>query len=273
MASGATPAMGNDKRIPMSGTITLVLEDPALHIDGELKDVSLSGFRVAHNCAWLKPGSVARIRYANLEKRVRVVWVRHLGDRIETGLLHQETYLIHRAIAGDGAAFSDLIAPYLRGLRRSIHSILHNPADAEEALQEALLKVTLHLDQFHFGSAFKPWLYRIASREALKRLRWNRRHFHDLLQGEEEEDSDWKLIERIADRAGSPADILERKEFAAAITSAVSSLNDIYRQIFVACDLRQIPVIEAARVLGINIDTANTRLHRARLLMRKRLRA
>src|SRR5580765_3869888 len=103
MASGATPAMGDDKRIPMSGTITLVLEDPALHIDGELKDVSLSGFRVAHNCAWLKPGSVARIRYANLEKQVRVVWVRHLGDRIETGLLHQETYLIHRAIAGDGA--------------------------------------------------------------------------------------------------------------------------------------------------------------------------
>jgi RNA polymerase sigma-70 factor, ECF subfamily len=272
MASEAMPVMGKDERLPVTGTITLVLEDPAFHIDAELKDVSLSGFRVAHNCAWLKPGSVARIRYANLEKRVRVVWVRHLGDRIETGLLHQETYLIHRAIAGDGAAFSDLIAPYLRGLRRTIHSILHNPADAEEALQEALLKVTLHLDQFHFGSAFKPWLYRIATREALKRLRWNRRHFCDLLQ-EEEEDSDRKLIECIADRAGSPADILERKEFAAAITAAVSSLNDIYRQIFVACDLRQIPVTEAARVLGINIDTANTRLHRARLLMRKRLRA
>jgi RNA polymerase sigma-70 factor (ECF subfamily) len=91
-----------------------------------------------------------------------------------------------------------------------------------------------------------------------------------MLQGEDD-DSDPKLIERIADRAGSPAEILERKEFAAAITSAVNSMNEIYRQIFIACDLRQLSVIEAARSLGINIDTANTRLHRARLLMRKQL--
>lgn len=273
MAFGAKPAMGKDERFPVSGTITLVLEDPALNIAAELKDVSLSGFRVEHGCALLKPGKLARISYANVEKKVRVIWVRYLGDRIETGLLHQETYLVHRARAGDGAAFADLVSPYLYSLRRTILSILPNPADAEEAMQEALLKVTLHLDQFHSGSELKPWLYRIATREALKRLRWNRRHPYGRVPALEEDGSEQELVEQIADPGGSPAEILERKEFAAAITSAVSSLNDIYRQIFVACDLRQIPVIEAARVLGINIDTANTRLHRARLLMRKRLRA
>jgi RNA polymerase sigma-70 factor, ECF subfamily len=272
MVFGAIPAMGKDERHPVSGTITLLLENPALNIAGELKDVSLSGFRVEHCCALLTPGCVGRIRYANLEKKVRVMWVRHLGGRIETGLLYEEIYLVHRALAGDGAAFSDLVAPYLPGLHRTIHSILHNPADAEEALQEALLKVTLHLDQFHSGSDFKPWLYRIATREALKRLRWNRRHFHDLFQAPEDYDSEQKLVEQIADPGWSPAEILERKEFAAAICAAVESLNEMYRQIFVACDLRQVPVTEAARLLGINIDTANTRLHRARLLMRKRLR-
>jgi len=93
-----------------------------------------------------------------------------------------------------------------------------------------------------------------------------------MFQAAEDDDSEQKLVEQIADPGRSPAEILERKEFAAAISAAVESLNEMYRQIFVACDLRQAPVTEAARLLGINIDTANTRLHRARLLMRQRLR-
>jgi RNA polymerase sigma-70 factor (ECF subfamily) len=273
MVSGML-AMGKDVRIPVSGPITLILEDTALTINGELKDVSPSGLRVEHNCAWLLPGSLARIRYAELQKKVRVVWVRRVGDIFQSGLLHQEAYLVARALAGDERAFSELVSPYLPNVRLAILSTLRNAADAEEAMQEALLKVTLHLDQFRSGTDFKPWLYRIATHEALKRLRWNRRHAHNLTQaGEQDGESTQNLIEKIADPNGSPADILERKEFSATIFSAVESLGEKYRQIFIACDLRQLPVIEAARRIGINIDTANTRLHRARILMRKQLRA
>ncbi|HEY2390078.1 MAG TPA: RNA polymerase sigma factor [Candidatus Angelobacter sp.] len=271
MASGATPCMGKDERHPVSGKIILFVEDRALNIAGELKDASQAGFRIAHTCALLKPGAVARIFFNDLEKRVRIVWVRDLGNRIETGLLHHETYLVKCALAGDGPAFTELVSPYLHVLRRTVNSILSNRADADEAVQEALLKVALHLDQFHSGSDFKPWLYRIATREAFKRLRWNRRHINDLFPVQAEEDKDRALVERIADPGSSPAEILERKELASAISTALKSLNQIYRQIFIACDMQQLPVTEAARLLGLNIDTANTRLHRARLLMRKQL--
>lgn len=272
MASGAKPTMGKDERRPMSGKITLYVEDPALRIIGELKDASPGGFRITHNCALLKPGAVARIRYADLEQKVSIVWVRNQGDRVETGLLHHETYLIKRALAGEDPAFTELINPYLHILRRTIHSILPNRADADEAVQEALLKVALHMDQFHAGSDFKPWLYRIATREAFKYLRWKRRHIYDLLFVQAEEDSEQALVERIADPGGTPAEIFERKEFAVEISTALRSLNQIYRQIFIACDVQELPVTEAARLFGLNIDTANTRLHRARLLMRKQLR-
>jgi RNA polymerase sigma-70 factor (ECF subfamily) len=249
------------------------LEDRALAITGELKDISLSGLRVEHGCSWLKPGVVARIQHANLEKRVRVVWVRSVGERIQSGFLHHETYLISHALAGDETAFAELIGPYLHSLRLSIQTILRNSADADEAMQETLLKVALHLDQFRSGSDLKPWLYRIAIREALKRLRWNRRHTHDLARtAEESDEAAQNAVEQLADPAGTPAEILERKEVAAVITAALNSLSEMYRQILVACDLHQLPVKEAAGLLGINIDTANTRLHRARLLMRKRLR-
>ncbi|HEX3585506.1 MAG TPA: sigma-70 family RNA polymerase sigma factor [Candidatus Angelobacter sp.] len=265
--------MGKAERLPASGPITLIFEDRSLTINGELKDVSPSGLRIEHNCACLLPGSVARIRYADHEKKVRVIWVRPMGDRFHTGLLNHEAFLIARVRAGDETAFAELIGPYVHSLRFAIQAILRNSADADEAMQEALLKVALHLDQFRSGSDLKPWLYRIAMREALKRLRWNRRHGHDLAYTDEERDeAAQNAVEQLADPAGSPAEILERKEFAAVITDALDSLSEMYRQIFVACDLRQLPVKEAAGLLGINIDTANTRLHRARLLMRKRLR-
>ena len=272
MASGATPSTGKEERRPVSGKITLFSEDPALTIAGELKDASQAGFRIVHSCALLKPGTAARICYQNLEKKVTIVWVRKFRKTVETGLLHHETYLVKRALAGDGPAFAELVNPHLRVLRRTVNSILTNRADADEAVQEALLKAALHLDQFHSGSDFKPWLYRIATREAFKRLRWNRRHINDVVQAHAEEDTEPALIERIADPGSSPAKILEQKELAFAISTALKSLNPIYRQIFITCDMQQLPVTEAARVLGLNIDTANTRLHRARLLMRKQLR-
>jgi RNA polymerase sigma-70 factor (ECF subfamily) len=272
MVSGTRPAMGKEERIPMSGPITLNFQDRALTIAGELRDVSLSGLRVEHDCGWLQPGAVARIQYANVQKGARVVWVCRVGDRFQSGLLHQDTYLITRAMAGDEMAFSELVSPYLRNLYLTILSVLRNTADAEEAMQETLIKVIRHLDQFRLGNDFKPWLYRIATREALKRLRWNRRHAQVLTTGNDEGESTQTLIERIADPNGSPAEILERKEFAASISTALESLGEKYRQIFIACDLHQVPVTEAARHIGINIDTANTRLHRARILMRKQLR-
>jgi RNA polymerase sigma-70 factor, ECF subfamily len=272
MVSGTRPTTGQEERIPVSGPITLIFEDRALIISGELKDVSLSGLRVEYCSASIQPGVVARIQYASLEKKARIIWVRSIGERFQAGLLHQETYLITRALAGDETAFAELVNPYLHNLRLAVLSMLHNRADAEEAMQEALLKVTLHLNQFRTGNDFKPWLYRIATREALKRLRWNRRHTHDLRQMEDEDGKTAQsLLETIVDPAGTPAEVLERKEFASAVSSALESLSDKYRQIFVACDVHQVPVTVAARRIGINVDTANTRLHRARLLMRTKL--
>jgi RNA polymerase sigma-70 factor (ECF subfamily) len=272
MVSGTRPAMGKDERRPMSGPITLIFNDPAHTVAGELKDLSPSGLRVEHGCARLIPGIVAQIQYANLEKKVRVIWARHVGNRFQSGLLHLEAYLIACALAGDEMAFANLVSPYLRSLQLVVQSMLHNSADAEEAMQEALLKVTLHLNQFRFGNDFKPWMYRIATREALKRLRWNRRHAHDLPECDDEESHlKHSRLEQMADPGGTPADMLERKEIAAAISTALGSLSAKYREIFIACDMRQLPVTKAARRIGINIDTANTRLHRARLLMRKQL--
>jgi RNA polymerase sigma-70 factor, ECF subfamily len=272
MALRTVPDTGKELRHPASGPITLTLEhQPNNAIAGELKDLSPSGFRVCLNCPALVSGQLAEIRYAQKEKKVRIVWVRKQRRRIESGLLLQEAYLLRRARGGDSQAFAELISPHVRSLRCTVCSILRNPADADEVLQESLLKVALHLDQFRAGQEFKPWFAQIATNEALKRLKKNRRHSHDPLDLGEEDEGTQGAPRCFVDPRESPADALERREFARAISTALESLDQIYRQVFVLRELRQLSAIEAAVVLGVSVDTANTRLHRARLLMRKQL--
>jgi len=272
MALRTVPDTGKERRQPASGPITLTLEhQPGTAIVGELRDLSPSGFRVCLNCAALVSGQLAEIHYADKEKKVRIVWVRKLRRRIESGLLLQEAYLLRRARAGDSQAFAELISPHVHSLRCNVCSILRNAADADEVLQESMLKVALHLDQFRVGQEFKPWFAQIATNEALKRLKRNRRHCHDPLNSGEEDESAGGTPRSFVDPGESPADALERREFAQAIYSALDSLDDIYREVFVLRELRQLSAMETARILGVNVDTANTRLHRARLLMRKEL--
>src|SRR5262249_4908593 len=272
MALRTRPDTGKELRQPASGPITLTLQhQPDRIIGGELKDLSPSGFRVCLNCAALIAGQLAEIQYAHKEKKVRIVWVRKLRRGIESGLLLQEAYLLRQALAGDGQAFADLISPHVHSLRCTVCSILRNPADAEEVLQESMLKVAQHLDQFRPGLEFRPWFAQIATNEARKRLKRNRRHVHDPLNSGEEDQSAGAPPRMFVDPGESPADALERREFAQAIYVALESLDDIYRHVFILRELQQLSAVETAKILGVNVDTANTRLHRARLLMRKQL--
>jgi RNA polymerase sigma-70 factor (ECF subfamily) len=107
--------------------------------------------------------------------------------------------------------------------------------------------------------------------EARQRLRRLKRSKEDSLdepiEGEEQEISpapltDWREI---------PLEALERKELREELREAVAQLPDIYRQIFVLRDIDELNVAEAAATLGINENMVKVRLHRARMMLQKRL--
>jgi RNA polymerase sigma-70 factor (ECF subfamily) len=82
-----------------------------------------------------------------------------------------ETELIARAQAGDGDAFRELTEPYRRELQVHCYRMLGSFQDAEDALQDALLAAWQGLGGFKGRSAFRTWLYRIATNRCLGRLR------------------------------------------------------------------------------------------------------
>jgi len=179
-----------------------------------------------------------------------------------------EWELIERTLAGDTEAFYELIRPHERSVYMTAFSVLRNSAEAEDIAQEAILRSFRHLSKFRGESKFATWLLRITVNEARMRLRKRHRDLYDSVGvREEEQESEYEPIE-FGDWREIPSEALERKEIREILEKAVASLPEIYREVIVLRDVRQLSSAETADILGVGEGTVKTRLARARLQLR-----
>jgi RNA polymerase sigma-70 factor (ECF subfamily) len=182
-----------------------------------------------------------------------------------------EAELIRRVLAGQHEVFYKLVHPYEGAVFMVARGILRNGADAEEAAQEAILKAFTNLAKFRGDSKFSTWLLRIATNEALMKLRKEHRKLFDSLQ-EEHEDGEGRYVPReFADWREIPSVTLLRKELRTALSRALAALPLKYRLIFILRDVQHFTIAETAEALGISAGLVKTRLLRARLQMRDAL--
>jgi RNA polymerase sigma-70 factor (ECF subfamily) len=185
----------------------------------------------------------------------------------------REPFLIQRIRAGERNHFHELIRPYERRAFLIAYSILRNQDDAEDAVQQSMLKIFLHLEQLAETDKFAQWAMRIVENEARMYKRKRRQNLYQSVDEEPAEDGQTKHFypKQFADWRDLPNEILEQGEIRAAIIEALTSLPEIYREIFVLRDMEHLNIAEAAEILGISLPMVKTRLHRARLMMREAL--
>jgi RNA polymerase sigma-70 factor (ECF subfamily) len=182
-----------------------------------------------------------------------------------------ESILVERVLAGDQAAFYDLIRPYERMVFRTAVSVLNNEADAEEVAQEAVLKAFKNLASFRREAKFSTWLVQITLNEARMRVRKYRAGLYESIDASQESDDGDYIPKDYADWREIPSEALAKTELRQALTKALQSLAPMYREILVLRDVEQLSTAEAAEALGISEASAKTRLSRARLRMRDAL--
>lgn len=182
-----------------------------------------------------------------------------------------EPELIARILGGERELFHELIRPYERMAYLTALAIVKNPTDAEEAAQDGLVNAYRHLARFRGEAKFSTWLVTIVVNEARQKLRKAKRAREESLEGtlggEDREVSpafltDWREI---------PSEALERKELRQALRDAVGELPALYREVFTLRDLEGLNVRETAEALGVNENVVKVRLHRARMMLQKRL--
>jgi RNA polymerase sigma-70 factor, ECF subfamily len=181
-----------------------------------------------------------------------------------------EPEMIAAILAGDIQLYHELIRPYERGVYLMALSYMKNEADAEDVAQEATVRALRKLSSFRAESKFSTWLVSITINEARTRLRRQvlvRMESLDQLLDEDTGLSpallrDWREI---------PSEAIERDEVRKLIQQAVDQLPDIYREVFLLRDVEELSINEAAEALKISIPSVKVRLHRARLILQKRL--
>jgi RNA polymerase sigma-70 factor (ECF subfamily) len=188
------------------------------------------------------------------------------AQNLSSQLSLPESELVARVHAGETDRFLDLIRPYERSLKLICRSFLHNQTDAEDAMQEALVKAFSHLHQLRNGESFKSWLLQIAVNEA-RMIRRKRETDGSATEDGEEDQMAFKPRD-FNPWSELPSAALERKETGKEIERALASLSPMYREVFVLRDVQSFSTEQASRMLGISESTVMMRLHRARLQMR-----
>jgi RNA polymerase sigma-70 factor, ECF subfamily len=178
-----------------------------------------------------------------------------------------EVGLIGRIQRGERELFYELIRPYERRVFVIALTILRNEADAEDAAQDAFLKAFKYLAQFRFESRFSTWLIQVAINEA--RLRQRKSHLEIMRPIEDQENEDGTYPPRdFADWREIPSEVLARKEIRENLVSALGSLAQKYREVFVLRDVEHMSIEDTAQALGISAGAVKTWLFRARLMLR-----
>ncbi|HEV2176475.1 MAG TPA: sigma-70 family RNA polymerase sigma factor [Terriglobia bacterium] len=184
-----------------------------------------------------------------------------------------EKALIQRIRDGEPELFYELVRPHERSVYLAALAILRNESDAEEIAQEAVFKAFTHLDGFRAESRFGTWLIQITINEARMRRRKDHSDIMMPLEtrpGPAGEETDYTPVD-FADWREIPSETLERRELREALARALASLPDIYREVFILRDVRNLATAETSELLGISEGAVKTRLLRARLQMREAL--
>jgi RNA polymerase sigma-70 factor (ECF subfamily) len=181
-----------------------------------------------------------------------------------------EAQIIASILAGNTHLFHDLIRPHERSVYAMALSLLHNEADAEDVAQEAFLKAFRNLANFRGESKFSTWVISITLNEARGRLRSKKNVKMESIDEPREGQGtvnpallrDWREI---------PSEALERKEIRQLLQQAITDLPLIYREVFLLRDVEDLSVNQSAEALGISVASVKVRLHRARIMLQKKL--
>jgi RNA polymerase sigma-70 factor (ECF subfamily) len=194
---------------------------------------------------------------------------------METSRPNNEPALIEGSQAGDPAAMEELVRTHQARVYTFAMRMCRNVEDAKDILQETFLGMLRSIRDFRGESRFTTWLYRIASNACLKK---RRRGVHDPEPGQEISLDD--LMPRpapdgrrpeIADWSEDAERALLRGELTQQMEAAIDRLPREYKIVLVLRDVEGFSAEETAQMLNLSVPAVKSRLHRARVFVRRDL--
>jgi RNA polymerase sigma-70 factor (ECF subfamily) len=194
--------------------------------------------------------------------------------RNSAGSPEEDRTLVKAFQAGDKTAFDTLVLKHKDKVFNLCYWFLGDKQEANDCAQETFIKVYRALKKFRFKSAFFTWLYRIAANTCKNRLKSSeyRREKKMVRLDNPGRTPDQTALQEIRDPLSSPMVELEKKERILLIQKAIDALPAGQRAVVVLRDIEGLSYEEVSSITGLNLGTVKSKLSRARLELRDRLR-
>jgi RNA polymerase sigma-70 factor (ECF subfamily) len=179
--------------------------------------------------------------------------------------------LVNRVQAGERQAFDLLVSKYQRRLMRLVSRIVHDPASAEDVVQESFIKAFRALRHFRGDAAFYTWLYRIGINTAKNFLVTQSRRTPTSTDTDAESSEAFEEAEGLRD-INTPESLLATKQIAETVNAAMDALPLDLRTAILLREIEGLSYEEISDIMACPIGTVRSRIFRAREVIADRLR-
>jgi RNA polymerase sigma-70 factor (ECF subfamily) len=178
--------------------------------------------------------------------------------------------LIAQIKSGSSDAFEELLGRYESKVYNLALRFTRNQEDAEEVLQDVFVTVFKKVGGFEGKAAFSSWLYRVIVNSAFMKLR-KRKHGAAVSIEDVPEQARTSSIDAESIRQERSDAVLQNRQLQEVLNAAILRLPDQYRAVFVLRDIDGLSNSEVGEILSISIPAVKSRLHRSRLMLRRKL--
>ena len=178
---------------------------------------------------------------------------------------------MERLQRGHDPALNDLMERHASAVFHFLCRMLNNEDDANDLAQETFVRVFRAKDSYRLEQRFSTWLFTIAANLARNQIRWRTRHPNVSLNAESEQ-TEHTLADTLVSDGPTPNEQALATERAAAVRAAVNQLPVEMREAIVLCEWEEQSVVDAAAIIGATPKAVESRLYRARQLLRGELK-
>jgi len=183
-----------------------------------------------------------------------------------------ERSLLRRLRDRDERAFRELMETHRDRVFNITYRMLGNRHEAEDVAQEVFITVFKTIDSFREESKFSTWLYRVTVNHCKNRIKYlARRHDRDRDELDETSQQQNGAVTGAPVRAKHPDKALESAQMEKLLQEAIASLDDDQRAVVILRDVEDLSIEEICEITGLPDGTVKSRLHRARLVLRKKM--
>ena len=183
-----------------------------------------------------------------------------------------ERALIRRLRDRDEHAFRELLELHRDRVFNITYRMLGNRSEAEDVSQEVFITVFKTIDSFREESKFSTWLYRVAVNHTKNRIKYlARRHERDRDELDETSSQQNGAVNGAPVRAAQPDKALASAQMEALLQEAIEALDEDQRAVVILRDVEDLSIEEICEITGLPDGTVKSRLHRARLVLRKKM--